>query len=424
MALNLGATIGVGVFVSAGFMATSLTVPQIMLAWVVGGVLAIAGAQAYGAVAALVPRSGGEYRYLSELAHPALGYLAGWTTLLVGFAAPVASSASIAGPFVETLWPSVDGTYVSMAMVVVVTLSHAFDQRLSRWSQDILAALKVALVLGFIIVGLAIGNHHAPSWTPPSPAPSTLQSFLENLVYVVYAYTGWNTAAYAAEEFRAPHKTVPRAMILSAVLVTALDLLLNWVMVQNLRPETLQAFLASDKARITVGHVITVDLLGPAAGNVMSALVALALFSGMSSMTLVGPRVFAAMAKDGYLPRAFLAKDERPPMVAVLLQGALSLLLVCTYTAGTLIANVGLILTAMSMLTVLTLFGALRRRSSSPRPAPSALVGAAVFAAGSGFMLYCAIAERPSVLLWSGAIGVCATIAYGASRRSRAIGPR
>src|SRR5512143_1229569 len=144
--------IGTGVFVSAGYMAAKMTFGAILLAWLVGGVLAMAGARAYAAVAELVPRSGGEYRYLSDLVHPWLGYIAGWTSLLAGFSAPVALSAATAGPFAATLVPGLDPRLFGAAIIVATTLVHAFDLGLSRFVQNGLAVVKMVLVFGFVAV--------------------------------------------------------------------------------------------------------------------------------------------------------------------------------------------------------------------------------------------------------------------------------
>ena len=417
--VNVGVMIGVGVFVSAGFMASSLGPVPILLAWLVGGVLAMAGARAYAEVARLVPRSGGEYRYLSTLVHPALGYLAGWTTVLAGFSAPIASNAAIAGPFAQTLIPSMDPRYVSIGLVVLVTAMHAFDLRLSKRSQDLLAALKVILLAGFIAVGLALGRAQAPTWTPPQPAPDLLGSFMANLVYVMYAYTGWNTAVYAAEEFRAP-KTIARSMTLAVLAVGAIYLLLNWVFVANLDAASVEAFLKGDNAKVTLAHVVARGLVGSVGADVMSALVVLVLFSGMSSMAMIGPRVCAAMAQDGFLPRRFAAQAGRPPMFSVLFLGALSLTLVLTYTADALITHVGLILTLMSILTGLALFKArFERPRRCPPPRASSLIAASVFACGCGWMLYAAVAERPSLLVWMAALAAVSSVAYAAHRTWR-----
>lgn len=134
--------IGTGVFITAGFMAQVLAPQWILLAWVVGFVLALAGAKGYAAVAALVPRSGGEYRYLSELLHPAVGYLAGWASLFVGFSAPIAIDALAAGAFSKTLIPDLNATIVATVVVVALTAMHAVGMRSSLVTQNLLVAVK------------------------------------------------------------------------------------------------------------------------------------------------------------------------------------------------------------------------------------------------------------------------------------------
>src|SRR5215471_15585110 len=235
--------IGTGVFVSAGFMAASMTFGSILLAWLVGGILAMAGARAYAAVAELVPHSGGEYRYLSDLIHPWLGYVAGWTSLLAGFSAPVASSAAIAGPFAETLFPGLDARLFGVAIIVVITLVHAFDLGVSKIVQDGLALVKMVLAVDF---------------------------FMAQLVFVMYAYSGWNTAVYAADEFKDPKRTVPRSMVIGTAVVVALYLLINWVMGANLTQDIVDNFPNLSSSKITLGHLVTVRLLGEVGGQVMS----------------------------------------------------------------------------------------------------------------------------------------------------------
>src|SRR5262245_22684352 len=159
--------IGAGVFLSAGFMAQDMGPGTLLFAWVVGAVIALAGTQAYGAVSHLVPRSGGEYRFLSELFHPALGYLAGWGSLLLGFPAPVAVDAAAAGAFAGTLVPGLDAKLVGAALIVVLTMLHAAGLSLSKWTQNLLVGIKAALLLGFVAVGLAFGHNSWPTWTPP-----------------------------------------------------------------------------------------------------------------------------------------------------------------------------------------------------------------------------------------------------------------
>src|SRR5262249_11706822 len=223
--MNIGTMVGVGVFLSAGFMANDMTPGAILLSWLVGGVLAAAGARAYAAAAEIVPRSGGEYRYLSDLLHPYLGYLAGWTSLLAGFSAPIATNAATAGAFAGTLSPGLEPRWVGAGIVVLFTLLHALHVSLSKWSQDLLALAKTILLVGFVAAGLAFGSGSSPTWEPQKLGG--LEAFMANLVFVMYAYSGWNTAIYAAEEFKNPRRDVPRAMVIGALGVMLLYLAVN-----------------------------------------------------------------------------------------------------------------------------------------------------------------------------------------------------
>ena len=413
--------IGVGVMLSAGFMALHLDPGQILLCWVVGGVMAMAGARAYAAVAAMIPRSGGEYRYLSDLLHPAVGYLAGWTSFLAGFTAPVAVTAATLGPFAGTIVPGLDPTFVGAVAIVAATLFHALDLQVSRIAQDVLVVLKMALVVGFVLVGVVKGSNSWPTWEPLAGAEQgLLAAFMGHLVWVTYAYSGWNAAVYAAGEFRDPRRTVPRAMVIGCAIVAVLYLLVNWVFVANLAPADFGAFLKEQETqRITLGHLITSKLLGDAGGKVMSAFVILALLSSISAMTFVGPRVYAAMAGDGYLPKLFAARAGKPPMFSVFLQGAIALGLFLTHSFSLLVKNVGAILSLASALTVVALFRVALTRTRFEKPAPDALVAGAIYLAVAGFMLWYALEDNPTALLWMAVIAALGTAGYFVSRPPR-----
>jgi basic amino acid/polyamine antiporter, APA family len=398
--MNIGTMVGVGVFLSAGFMATEMRPREIF------------SARAYAACADLVPRSGGEYRYLSDLLHPYLGYLAGWTSLLAGFSAPIATNAATAGAFAQTLAPGLNPSWVGAAIVAVFTLLHALHVSVSKWSQNVLALAKAVLLFGFVVVGLAVGSKSAPTWAPEKIGG--LNAFMANLVFVMYAYSGWNTAIYAAEEFKNPRRDVPRAMVIGALSVMLLYLAVNWVLVANLAPDMLGTFLGADKSRVTLGHMVAERLLGPTGGKIMSILVIMALLSAVSAMTMIGPRVYEAMARDGFLPRRFVGEAGRPPAWSVLLQGSIALVLVFTHQIGELIEKIGILLTLMSALTVLALFRVPRKAGVT------ALTCAGVFIALSLWMITSAVIRSPKDLYWVGAVIVVATIGYVATPRRKA----
>jgi APA family basic amino acid/polyamine antiporter len=388
------------------------------------------GARAYAEVARIVPRSGGEYRYLSDLIHPALGYFAGWTSLLAGFSAPVASNAAVAGPYTATLIPGVNPTFIAAALVVLVTLMHALDVSLSKWSQDLLALTKFVLIIGFIAMGLIVGNHTVPEWEPfARPAicvsvdhcyvvtEAVVGNYMAQMVFVMYAYSGWNAAVYAAEDFKDPEKTIPRSMVIGVAVVTLMYVLVNYVLVANLSEETVFSFLEKNK-EITFGHVVTTKLLGEVGGKVMSIFVVLALFSAMSAMTMVGPRVYEAMARDGFLPKMFIGKQGKPPVWSVLLQGAIALALVLTHAPDDLLANVSIILTLTSVITVVALFKVrLFDRDAPKQPSGIALAAALGFVAVSGWMLVSAIAKDTTKIYWSTGIAIVAAVAYVITRK-------
>ena len=418
--------IGAGVLLSTGFMAQSMGPGAILLAWAAGAALALCGARAYAEVALLVPRSGGEYRYLSELLHPSLGYAAGWASLLVGFSAPVAVDALAAGAFARTLSPSLDPRWTGAGLIVALTALHAAGLKASVRGQNLLVAVKLVLFTGFICFGLFAGSGRWPAWTPPAPgAGFPLAAFMGSLFYIAFAFSGWNAAAYAAEEFREPKRDVPRAMLIGCALVAALYLAVNWVFVANLTPADASAVFRYESESVTLGHVIAQRLAGPGAGRLMSALVILLFVSAMSAMTFAGPRVYAAMAKDGFLPKVFAGREGRPPAASVLLQSALALLIVFTHDLRQALSNVGAILTLFAALTAAGLF---RARFSAggkfPKPALAGLLAAGVYSASAVYMLYFGFRDKGSTLLWwLAGVLAAAFAAYALTSAKNASGP-
>ncbi len=416
--LVVGNVVGVGVLTNTGYMAARLGPGAILLAWLVGGVMAMCGARSYAELARAIPRSGGEYRYLSDLLHPFAGTLAGWTSLLVGFAAPIALCAATAGPFFTTLVPGAPPRLVGAALIVLATASQAFDLRSAKWTQDAMALVKGLLIAGFIAVGLALGSHAAPSWqAPEASAGLPVRPFAVSLVYIAFAFSGWNAVTYAAEEFRDPARTVPRAMLLGTALVTLIYLVINAIFVANLTGENLSGWLAQDTTRITLAHLLMQKLAGSGAARLTSLFVVLSLASSIISMTLAGPRVAAAMGAEGFLPRAFAGAAGHPPFWSVLLQSGLALALLATHSFEALLRAVGAILTLVAALAVATLARLRFGRTPFHRPSAGVMAAALVYLVGSGWMLWFTLADDPRTLLWLAAVVGVAAIAYAAARR-------
>jgi amino acid transporter len=418
MGMVIANMIGAGVFISTGYMAQTLTPQQILLAWAVGAFLAMAGARAYAGIARIVPVSGGEYKFLSTLIHPALGYLAGWASLLLGFSAPIAIDAIAAGAFANTLAAWVNPKLFAALIIIVLTGIHAIGLRFSVATQNVLVIIKIALVAGFIVVGL-IGGHNAwPDWQPPNGSDGfPVGSFMQNLFYIAFAFSGWNAAVYAASEFRDPRRDVSRAMLLGCALVGVLYLVVNWVFVANLTPEQCAVVSSYETQRITLGHLIMKNLVGETGAACMSILAIIAFISAMSAMTFLGPRVYAAMARDGFLPRVLRGKDGKTPVGAVVLQGAIALFLVFAYQLGEVLSNVGAILTLFSAMTVFSLFWVYFRRRNRIQFSPVTLIAGFFYLMLSGVMLYFGFKQYLSLNLWVGASILASLIGYFVTRR-------
>src|SRR5581483_2173263 len=217
--------VGAGVFVSAGFMAQDLAPGPLLWAWVVGAVLALCGVVAYAEVARILPKSGGEYRYLSALWHPFVGYLAGWTSLLIGFSGPIAVDAYSAGAYAQKLVPGLSPTYFGVAVIVILTVAHAVGLRSGARVQNALFAVKLVLLFLFVALGIAFGSWTFPSWQPANPSPTfPIGAFAGSLFFIAFAFSGWNAAVYASEEFDKPSRDVPRAMLIGCLAVATLYL--------------------------------------------------------------------------------------------------------------------------------------------------------------------------------------------------------
>ena len=413
--------VGAGVFLSTGFMAQSLSPGQILLAWVIGAVLALCGAKAYAEVARLVPEGGGEYRYLSSLMHPALGYLAGWASLMVGFSAPTALDALAAGAFARAVVPSLEPRMIGALLIIGLTVVHALGLHLSARVQNVLVGLKVLLLLGFVGVGVVYGSLSWPTWVPPSPAANPVSEVLGSLFFIAFAFSGWNAAIYAADEFDQPERNVPRAMLIGCLAVGALYLVVNFIFVANLTPAQGTVVFQYDDftslkgqfEQVTLGQAVMAALLGPVAAKVMSAVMLLLFISAMSAMLLVGPRVYAAMAKDGFLPKFLAAKAGQPPTGAVLLQGAIALLLLFTHDVRSVLSNVGAILVLFAALTVGGLFVAKARGKD---PSWVSLGCAGVYVLSAAWMLFEGFKKSPTLLIWVGVVALLGLGAFAATR--------
>jgi APA family basic amino acid/polyamine antiporter len=423
IALVIANMLGAGVFLSTGFMAQELGPLTIMLAWAVGAVLALAGTLTYAGLIEALPKSGGEYRFLSDLLHPWVGYLAGWASVLVGFAAPIAVDALAAGFFLQVLFPTVQPKFTGVIIVLGLTMLHACDLNFSKWAQNWLVSITVLLIILFILLGLLAGNQGLPTWSPPAAVQGfSLAPFMTNLFYVMFAFTGWNAAVYAVEEFKKPKQDVPRAMFIGCSAVAVVYLLVNWIFVANINPEQAAIVFTYDAERVTLGHVVMTELIGTAGGKVMSGLLVVVFLSASSALVFSGPRVYAAMAQDGYLPHMLRAQKGKPPFGALILQCAIVLVILFTQKLQEMLFNIGAILMLFSALTAISLLWSCYKRRGVIVVSPLKKTAAVVFIVSTAYMFYYGLQADTKLVFWLIGIGIAGSFGFFLNRRARVPG--
>jgi APA family basic amino acid/polyamine antiporter len=273
------------------------------------------------------------------------------------------------------------------------------------------------LLAGLVAVGLGLGRNDWPTWSPPHEAAGfPVAAFAGSLFYIAFAFAGWNAAVYVASDFEEPRRDVPRAMLIGCALVAVLYLAVNWVFVANLSPTEAQAVFTYETTRITLGHVLVKRLLGDAGGAAMSFLTLLALTSAASAMTVAGPRVYTAMAEDGFLPRVLRGKAGRPPMGSIVLQSSLAVVLVATHDLQQALTNVGAVLTLFAALVSVAVLRARAWPSGRTPPDLLTVLCAAVHVASAAWMLYYGLRGATHLLIWIAAAAGAALVAYAATR--------
>jgi len=357
--------IGTGIFTSLGFQVGDLPSGfAIMVLWAVGGVCALCGALSYAELGAALPRSGGEYHFLGEIYHPSLGFLAGWISATVGFAAPVAIAAMAFGTYFTAVVPGTTPLILSLVVVTICTLVLLRDLQLGSAFQNTSTILKVALVLVIIGAGFLVKSSQPISFLPVKGDGALILSapFAVSLFWVMYAYSGWNASTYIVGELRNPSRTIPISVGLGTVLVMGLYLATNAAF---LRTTPSSEMLGKQQVAVIAGT----HIFGPQGAKVMAAFICLGLISTVSAMMWIGPRITAAMGEDlGVLAPLARRNARGIPTAAILAQYAIVILLLLTATFETAVNYIQFSLTLCSTLTVLGVFVLRWRRPNLSRP--------------------------------------------------------
>lgn len=428
--LVVGNTIGVGIFTTSGIVAQ--TVPSsgwMLAAWLIGGVLALAGALAWAELSAMFPQAGGEYVYLHEAFGSFWGFLCGWAAFLANFSGSIAVlaialaeyligalTASQPDPWTFTIGGGAFSVSfvqsVAILLVWAVSLLNYRGLRFGSVTQNVLGMSKLVAISGLLALGL---TSDTGSWSHFSPvfrweaSTSLLSALGLALIPIMFAYSGWNAAAYIASEVRDPERTVPRALVAGTVITIGVYVALNTFYLYAVP-------VAGLRGEVQVGEVTARVLFGDNVARVVSAIIALSIAGVLNAMVLTGPRVYFAMARNG----VFFARAARihprfdTPGDALLLQAGWTSLLILSGTFEQLLTYTTLVIVGGAMCTVSAVIFLRRTRPELTRPyrtwgypwSPT------LYILGSLGILLNALWERPTECLWGFGLCVAGAPAY------------
>jgi len=390
-AIVISNVIGGGIFFVPIIVAQMVPNPGAMLGvWLLGGVLSFAGAMAYAELASVRPHAGGEYVYLRDAFGPLAAFLTGWTSFIAGFSGAIAASSVALADYVGRFVPAAANhrSVIAIVAIALLTAIHVRGLGPGRLVQNVLAGIKVAAIVLIVALGFTIGHGEVSNLSAGgavAPLP-----WLLALVPVMFSYSGWNAAAYVAEEVRDPGRNVPRALALGTIAVVLLYLALNALYVIAL-PMPAIAALGDGRLMDTVAE----RLFGFAAGNLLALFTIVSLGASISAMILAGPRVYFAMARDGIFVRAAGRVHPRfhTPAAAIVAQAIWSSVLVMSGTLSQLVTYTGFAVVLFSAIAVAALFVLRRRDPVASRPfsatgypwAPAIFVIASAVIVGNAF---------------------------------------
>jgi APA family basic amino acid/polyamine antiporter len=399
--------IGAGIFTTSGLLMMGLNNPMLMLGlWIAGGIIALCGALSYGELGASMPGAGGEYLFLSRLYHPLFGFLSGWVSFIVGFSAPIAASAlGFSEYFTRALpgmpeWFSKAGimnpgtvkSLLAVSVILIFTFIHYRGIKYGTLIQNILTLLKVSLIAFLLLAGFISARGDLSNFRSVSGVEqgfAGLKTIGLSLMWIMFAYSGWNASTYLGAEIRDPRKTLPRSLLLGTGIVVLIYLGINCLYVYSIKPEEM-------KGVISVGGLAMGKLFGKSADTLFSLLIAFALFSSLSAFIIIGPRVYYSMAKDGLFFKSVskIHPKFEVPSNSILLQGIIAMILVLSGTFEQILTYMGFALGIFPILTVAGVFIQRKTNREAPR-LPGYPFTQIIYIAAGLMILVLSYLERP-----------------------------
>jgi APA family basic amino acid/polyamine antiporter len=352
IAIVVSNMIGTGVYTSLGLQAAGVhSVLALVFIWITGGLVALCGALTYGELAARIPKSGGEYVFLSRIFHPSFGFLSGFISMTIGFAAPLAISAIALGTYAANLIP-VAPMFIAISVILVLTVLNSSSFRTGANFNFAATSINVLLILTLCIVGFIHGSHANFSLTfNHSDFKQILNpAFAISLVYVSFAYSGWNSASYITHQVKDPVKNLPVILITGTLIVMVLYTLLNFAFLYTVP-------LSDLEGKVDVAFIAARNIFGQSGGKFVAILISIGLIASINSLLILGPRVTQAIADD-YKPLRFLGIENKngSPFYATILLTLVALTLIWTSTFEQIMTLIGFTLSLFTIMSVTGVF--------------------------------------------------------------------
>tara|TARA_B110000444_G_scaffold53530_1_gene49455 strand:+ start:4449 stop:5771 length:1323 start_codon:yes stop_codon:yes gene_type:complete len=408
--------IGTGVFTSLGFQLLDIQSGfAILLLWVLGGIIALCGSMTYAELGAALPRSGGEYNFLSKIYHPCAGFISGWVSATIGFAAPIALTAITFSAYLMSLFPELDTPWVrqfiACGLVLSLAITHSSNRKNSGRLQVVFTIIKVAIIILFCLSALMLSSDTQPISFQPSSDDIDLilnGSFAVSLIYVSYAYTGWNAATYLSSELEDPQKNLPKILISGTLIVMVLYVLLNYVFLAVTPIENMQG-------KLEIGYIAAQSAFGDIGAKFTGLALALLLISTVSAMTLAGPRVLQVIGEDFTILK-FLSKktEDKIPTTAIYTQSLIAMIFIITSSFESILIFAGFTLALNSFATVLGVFVLRIKQPNLVRPYKTFAfpIPPLIYLSLTAWTLYFVIVNRPLEGLFSLAIIISGGLVY------------
>lgn len=387
--------IGTGVFTSLGFQLIDIQSGfALIMLWVVGGITALCGALTYAELGAALPRSGGEYNFLSHCYHPLAGFISGWISSTIGFAAPVALAAMTFGAYLSSVFPMLSKTWLATILILVLALVHGSTRKNSAGLQWVFTLVKLLLILLFCVTAIFVVDRPQPiNFVPHIDDWQAILSgaFAVSLIYVSYAYNGWNAATYLSSELEKPQQSLPRILLIGTLLVMFAYVALNFVFLYSTPVDSMVG-------KVEVGYVVAQSIFGDLGARLTGVIMSLLLISTVSAMTMAGPRVLQVIGEDFKALKALgVVNQYGIPRRAIYFQSVLALIFVATSTFESVLVFSGFALALNNFFAVLGIFILRWRQPDLARPYKTWLypLPPIVFLVLIGWTLFYILEKRP-----------------------------